>query len=243
MGYFDEAIQARDESESLEHHGVKGQKWGVRRYQTEGGTLTPAGRARYGKAADKIERKLAKSKAAEEKAINAKTSIGRGINAYKAMTNRYQADIAADKATGDYKLFAPNKAYARQYKSMSETSANIASGLKKKAQGQEGKKHEKTMNKAVEWLSSAENQERWGVAYEAAANAPLLKKDMAYIKSLLSNGGKAPSSSGRITSTKSRIPEVLGDVALAGIPTIVAERKYKKNNSADERYDRLTKNY
>lgn len=31
----------------LEHHGIKGQKWGVRRFQNEDGTLTPAGKVRY----------------------------------------------------------------------------------------------------------------------------------------------------------------------------------------------------
>ena len=32
----------------LYHHGINGQKWGVRRFQNEDGTLTQAGRERYG---------------------------------------------------------------------------------------------------------------------------------------------------------------------------------------------------
>lgn len=33
---------------SLAHHGIKNQRWGVRRYQNYDGSLTPAGRERYG---------------------------------------------------------------------------------------------------------------------------------------------------------------------------------------------------
>ena len=35
-------------SNELYHHGIKGQKWGVRRFQNPDGTLTAEGRARYG---------------------------------------------------------------------------------------------------------------------------------------------------------------------------------------------------
>ena len=35
-------------SDELYHHGIQGQKWGVRRYQNPDGTLTAEGRKRYG---------------------------------------------------------------------------------------------------------------------------------------------------------------------------------------------------
>ena len=38
----------------LQHHGVKGMKWGVRRYQNEDGTLTDQGKSRYGDTAKKV---------------------------------------------------------------------------------------------------------------------------------------------------------------------------------------------
>lgn len=44
----------------LYHWGIKGQKWGVRRYQNKDGTLTPAGKRRDRKA-NKDASKLAKS--------------------------------------------------------------------------------------------------------------------------------------------------------------------------------------
>lgn len=34
--------------DEIKHHGIKGQKWGVRRYQNEDGSLTNAGKKRYG---------------------------------------------------------------------------------------------------------------------------------------------------------------------------------------------------
>ena len=37
-----------DESPSLSHHGILGMKWGIRRYQNSDGSLTAAGKKRYG---------------------------------------------------------------------------------------------------------------------------------------------------------------------------------------------------
>ena len=45
MGYFNDAMK---EKESLSHHGIRGQKWGVRRFQNANGTYTAAGKKRYG---------------------------------------------------------------------------------------------------------------------------------------------------------------------------------------------------
>ena len=42
----------------LVHHGIKGQRWGIRRYQNEDGSLTPAGVRRYQKLDEKwVKRK------------------------------------------------------------------------------------------------------------------------------------------------------------------------------------------
>ena len=41
-------------SNELYHHGIKGQRWGVRRYQYADGSLTPAGKKRYQNGSEKV---------------------------------------------------------------------------------------------------------------------------------------------------------------------------------------------
>lgn len=41
--------------DELQHHGIKGQRWGIRRFQTKDGALTPRGQKRYNKEMDKLK--------------------------------------------------------------------------------------------------------------------------------------------------------------------------------------------
>lgn len=56
----------------LQHWGIKGMRWGVRRYQNSDGSLTPAGQKRYNKEVEKLKKETAKVKAAEKEAANRK---------------------------------------------------------------------------------------------------------------------------------------------------------------------------
>ena len=45
------------EHNELYHHGIKGMRWGVRRYQNKDGSLTAKGRQRYNEEAEKLKAK------------------------------------------------------------------------------------------------------------------------------------------------------------------------------------------
>ena len=73
----------------LEHHGVLGMKWGVRRFQNHDGSLTVAGKARYAvgsvreKAKSAIDTRKAKQRAQTKKALDfwGHGSTGRTLSA------------------------------------------------------------------------------------------------------------------------------------------------------------------
>ena len=65
-------VITRAAPDELYHHGIKGQKWGVRRYQNKDGSLTNAGRKHYDNETAKLkeEKKVLRNKARTQKKID-----------------------------------------------------------------------------------------------------------------------------------------------------------------------------
>lgn len=70
-----------ENSDYLMHHGIKGQKWGERRFQNEDGTLTPEGKARYQKYVKEFGEKTAKRLMKSQK---------RGLTEKEALQKEYK---------------------------------------------------------------------------------------------------------------------------------------------------------
>lgn len=90
-------------TDELYHHGIKGQKWGVRRFQKEDGSLTAKGKQRYSdedREAEKAARKQARDERRESAKTGAKTATKVGlaigiptlIGAGALIANRWQED-------------------------------------------------------------------------------------------------------------------------------------------------------
>lgn len=119
MNYWDDDI--------LMHSGIKGQKWGIRRYQNEDGSLTEAGKKRYyslttnyAKAKSKEDRYSAKSDKLKYKAGSFVSTFGSGNRSKKQLIKAAKLDHKALKQSNK-----ANKQKKRIEKLMKKTNMNL----------------------------------------------------------------------------------------------------------------------
>lgn len=90
------ALINKKENEYLAHYGIRGMKWGDRRYQNEDGSLTPEGRLRYGVGSNMDARRLTKEYHRVDKA-RAKAEYRNRKELEKSIKNHKPMSEAAKK--------------------------------------------------------------------------------------------------------------------------------------------------
>ena len=105
--------------DTLYHHGVKGQKWGLRKYQNEDGSLTAAGREHYGYGAKaEYKNRVGIAKANYKKALikSVKSNSDSKGNMTKAQIKKFDEE---SKRLGK-QLAEEKKAAKQEYKNSDE---------------------------------------------------------------------------------------------------------------------------
>lgn len=147
--------------DDLQHHGIKGQKWGVRRFQNEDGTWTAAGRERYGDGNSKSVAGTARRALAKVYDTNAKYYEKHG-NTALASANKALKEAQLAKADAADQKKAEKVAASNQKKEA-------------KAAAAEQKKAEKA--KAIEdKIANAKSSAEMTKAMQAKAKADIRSK-------------------------------------------------------------------
>lgn len=120
--------------DELYHHGIKGMRWGVRRFQNEDGTLTAQGRQRYKdyKSDQSTRRSLTRHVAADKKNLKAR---GEAMN---EVTKNYN-DAQEQMRKASSKVFISKK---KRQELVDEASANLTKA------GEELEKRRADLNRA-----------------------------------------------------------------------------------------------
>ncbi len=104
----------------LVHHGIKGQKWGVRRFRNEDGTLTEAGKKRYKVGSDgqlvKLTRaeKVERRKKADRQLMEDYTS-GRKVSLAGSVKARVHMGVSKNNAQHEFVTDKKNQSLVDEY--------------------------------------------------------------------------------------------------------------------------------
>lgn len=240
----------------LYHYGIKGMKWGIRRYQNPDGTLTDEGRRRYAKGKSAYNYESAATRKYAKKYGTDSTKYKKSAELDKKIAEEYRRDTTVDRVAGTlflggtgYNTYKMSRATGRGkvnsflrsvFDVTPESLVSVGAGAAGAALGQAAG-YTVTANRLVNQYAnmSAKQVADLGKMYVAAGrlNEPTLqyfgKKaiDRAVAYDTMVTANKAGAAAGAVASAVgANAPKVAGAVASSRGHELSLQQKYLRNN-------------
>lgn len=142
------------ENVELQHHGTKGMKWGVRRYQNSDGSLTPAGKKRYGIVGTIKEHAAAKKKQKQRAAALEKAREVKKTKAEEAAEKKRVLESGTAEEVMRYKGRLSNKELSDAYSRLNYE--RLISDLSAKEIQAGSEQVESLLDKAGRWANNGQ---------------------------------------------------------------------------------------
>ena len=122
-------------NDELYHHGIKGQRWGVRRYQNADGSLTPAGMRHYNRQAKEDAKEYARAKMFYGEGAGTRRKLIKAKVNERSKNEYYKKQFDSYLETQNMEKHAKAATSERHRKDVANTTKKTARGIKNLALG------------------------------------------------------------------------------------------------------------